>query len=672
MEQPITLTPDQQSTLEKLKTFFQSEDHVFLLKGSAGSGKTTLLKTVIEILKQKGKSFRLMAPTGRASLILKERTGEDANTIHKSIYNFDKLEETDENGKFQFRYKLNTNNESLNTIYFVDEASMVSDVYSENEFFILGSGYLMKDFFTYCNPAHKRNKIVFIGDYAQLPPVNMNISPALDEKYIKERYGLSVVSCMMTQVVRHAANSGVYANAAKIRLAIETNKYNEFGITDMADEVLKVEMFALLQEYCKQVKHKPESGAIIITHSNKQALMYNLKAREFIFKNRERLNIGDLLLITRNNYSYPVEIFNGTIVRVTEIGGIENREIRFKGENGKLITVNVVFRDVVIEAPASQGVEKIKCKLLDKFLTDEKALVDEMTQRALYIDFRIRMEKNGIKPKSDEFKNAIRTDTYFNALQCKYGYAVTCHKSQGGEWDRVFVDLDVFIGKQTNSFFRWAYTAVTRSRKQLWHTNTPAFNAISGFTVQPIRKINSGQVNYYYPNEMSFQDWRWENIKRICHEQEIFVNENRSVNWQHIIHFTREQETCKLSWWFNQNFYNGRIDVQNSSNDEFKELCLHLSDMSLMSAEIPFVQKEGFDFQQKMHEYFIGVCNDADVPVTNIVQKQWSDEYYLKTGANTASVEFHYNKSHIYTFAHPKSTEGENDKILQLIIQKIK
>jgi energy-coupling factor transporter ATP-binding protein EcfA2 len=667
----ITLTTDQRSALEKLKSFFLSDHHVFLLKGSAGSGKTTLLKTVIGILQQEGKSFRLMAPTGRASLILQERTGVDARTIHKTIYNFNTLVES-ENERFQFRYKNKENNDSIRTIYFVDEASMVSNVYSEGEFFMTGSGFLMKDFFEYCDPVHKHNKIVFIGDYAQLPPVNMNFSPALDDKYIRERYGLSVVSCMMNQVVRHAADSGVYANAAKIRKAIEAKQYNEFGIKNVAGEVSKMEPFGIVQEYCRQVENKPDRNAIIITHSNKQALQYNQMARKFIFKHStENLNIGDLLLITRNNYNYPVEIFNGTIVRLIGKGMVENRKISFYAEKKVLKTIEVVFRDVELEIPSLQGTETIKCKILDRFLTDEKGQVDEMTQRALYVDFKMRMEKIGVKQGTEEFRKAIRKDLYFNAIQCKYGYAVTCHKSQGGEWDKVFVDLDTFIGQQTNTFFRWVYTAVTRSRKQLWHTNTPEFDALSQFIMRPIQKINPGQVNHYYPSDMSFQDWRWENIKKLCNEQEIQISEDRNISWQHIIHFTRAHETCILSWWFNKDFYNGRVDVKSSSNDEIKDLCMQLSDASLMTAKIPFQPQEGFGFQQKMHDYFQGVCNEADVPIINIVQRQWCDKYFLKTEAKNAYIEFIYNDNYVYTYAHPKSTESENDKILQMIVQKI-
>jgi hypothetical protein len=326
----------------------------------------------------------------------------------------------------------------------------------------------------------------------------------------------------------------------------------------------------------------------------------------------------------------------------------------------------------VLEIPSLRGIEKIRCKILDQFLIDENAHVDAMTQQALYVDFKMRMEKIGIKAKTDEYKTAIQKDPYFNALQCKYGYAVTCHKSQGGEWDKVFVDLDVFIGKQTNTFFRLTYTAVTRSKQQLWHTNTPAFGALAEYTVRPIQKINPGQVNYYYPKKMSFQDWRWDNIKELCTRQEIQVSEDRSVNWQHIVHFTHNQDKCTLSWWYKRNFYNGKIDVQNSSNDEIKELCLQLSDASLMIAvEIPFQVRDGFDFQQQMHEHIQSVCKEVDVPIINIVQRQWSDEYYLKTEANTASIEFFYDKRHVYTYSCPKSTDGENDRLLQMIIQKI-
>ena len=235
------LTSTQQSAFQQFERFINSNDRIFILKGSAGTGKTTLLKELVESLCEKGWKCVLMAPTGRAAFILGEKTGQPAATIHRTIYQIE--EGLKDDGTGQMVFGLRHNDDSLTrTIYFVDEASMVSDMYSENDMFKFGSGYLLRDILDYCGS----RKVVFVGDYAQLPPVGQKFSPAMSAEYLQETYHASCREAMLKEVVRQVEDSFVYKNATFVRDAIESSRYNEFAIKD-GDDVKKSE--ALIEDY---------------------------------------------------------------------------------------------------------------------------------------------------------------------------------------------------------------------------------------------------------------------------------------------------------------------------------------------------------------------------------------------------------------------------------------
>ena len=267
----MQLTTEQIISRTQFEKFLESNTPIFILKGAAGTGKTTLLKEFIKILKSQHRSYKLMAPTGRAALILGERTKDDAATIHRTIYSIDKDPE-----KVEDRWLFGTkeNIDPTNTVYFVDEASMIADVYQDNEIMRFGSGRLLQDLIAYCATSTTHRKIVFVGDYAQLPPVGQSISPAMDVQYLLSEYNLTAQESVLTEVVRQTRDSGILTNAHKIRTAIDNREYNQFKISGSAD-ITALDVVDFKSAYRSFICNDEVSNSIVISHSNSQALSYN-------------------------------------------------------------------------------------------------------------------------------------------------------------------------------------------------------------------------------------------------------------------------------------------------------------------------------------------------------------------------------------------------------------
>ncbi len=648
----MTLTLDQTRAIQNLHEFFASDDNVFLLKGSAGSGKTTIVRHVIE--EMANKNCQLMAPTGRAALILSQKTGRQASTIHRQIYTVEPLDES-EKGEDDFKtyFALNDCNDSANTIYLIDESSMVSDKFSDNEAFIFGSGFLLSDLLEYCNLTHTHRKIVFIGDFAQLSPVGQNISPALDAQYLSEKYSVKVRECMMREVVRQMADSGIYQNASLIRDSIEAKHFNEFSLSSSAD-IYKTNIEEFLPQYYETTHNKIDIDTIVIAYSNRQAVEYNIAIRRKLFNTDSRIADGELLLVTRNNYQNQTELFNGTIVAVEAFSNVvETMEVELKSKK-----VSVDFRNVTIVGGG-------KYTIIDSFLTDVAGALPIDIQKAIYKNFKIRMWKEGIKPKTTEFKSRRKEDPYLNALQCKYGYAITCHKAQGGEWANVFIDMDRFGGKANENYFRWAYTAITRSNNKVWYMSAPNFNAINQFVVREISYNPNVRISYHRPANIDFRDWRRNNIAEICNSKGIRFVDIRNVQYQHRFSFSLENDLCEVSFWYNKDFYTGKIDVLKSTNTDFRDTCIEICKRSLLTDEIPFSTK--FPFQNRLHEHISNIAREMEIRIVDITQRQWSDVYFLETDSSFCSIEFFYNSKHIYTYAQPISAKSVDDEFLKFI-----
>lgn len=674
--QHIQLTGDQRNAVERFNEFLHSDEKVFLLKGYAGTGKTTLSKGLCSYLNELKLSFQLMAPTGRAAMVMKEKTGQMTSTIHKAIYNMDKLVEKDEGSSFQLCYKLNQNTSSQKTVYLVDEASMISDKYSEDEFFVFGSGHLLSDLMEYTFEASDNRKLIFIGDGAQLPPVGMNDSPALNADYIYECFGIFANEYELTEVVRQVADSPILWAASELRKALQRKEFNRFVVKSDEKNVLEINTENFLDCYSKNVAEEGVDQTIVITHSNEQALNYNLRIRTLRYKKEPALlERSDKMLVAKNNYNTPVELFNGMYCRIEEVGEIEySPKVRFYIKGKKLIEEDLIFRDVKISVINDQGFRQLlHVKVLDNFIQAKEGKINPYLQRAVYIDFKNRMSELKIHKGSEEFSKRMKTDLYFNALFLKYGYAITCHKAQGGEWKNVFIDFNVFMGKSSMSFFRWAYTAITRSSLRLMTLGAPSFNPLTSFEISPIKRLATiPQDAFFTPMKdgkpMYFIEYRLERLNKLFLQYGLTFTASEMQNQLCLQVSNQNNEQAEFILWYGNKGFT-KTSWKKVSSDDFKDTLTGILEESLLPEQIPFGSR--FDFQNDLHRYIISTLQESDLSLTNFIQREWCDVYYVKTTNAIAVLEFYFDKKHLYSSLIPSSTSIEKDEQLEEFIYKL-
>lgn len=686
------LTLSQQSAIQTFEDFLKSDSQVFMLKGAAGTGKTTLVTEFLKILKAQQRTFHLMAPTGRAAHIVGNKTGEKAFTIHKSIYQINsvnsisKNKEDEDDGGLHAKFGLRNNNDGLNTVYLVDESSLVSDAYSESEAFFFGTGQLLTDLFTFCN----NRKIVFIGDYAQLPPINMNFSPALDKEYLEQKFGCKVIEFVLRNVIRQQSDSLILDNANRIRDCIESKTFVEFKLQNGADTNSSND--DLLEPYFALSEQKPNPRSMVITYSNQQALLYNIAVRNHYWgESAPRLIEGDLLMIARNNYAYDYELFNGNIVRVDACAPdeeIESRYISIKVKGGLTETVELRFRKAVLKFQSGNEVVDISVKILDNFLDDPNGALGGLVARALVVDFEKRLpiyikeQLSQIKRSLhrneclsaeqqriyEEYLKMLLHDPYYNAVICKYGYATTCHKAQGGEWDNVFVDMSRYGGTANENYFRWAYTALTRASKQIWHYRSPDFNYISNIVVEPIQHSKDIKISTY-SKDADFCASRFARIEALCRNTGITVTDDKPHNYQHWINFTNGNDNyAKFCLWYNAIGYSNKVEQKEYTSEGLANVGKTIIENSYVPDDVPYTNKER-PFAEKLTEYLRTIFDELDITLLDITQEQYQDVFHLKTDG-FAKLIFTYAKKGNYTYLKLISSIGEEDKKLEALRQR--
>lgn len=665
--QDLSLTNDQHQALVKVETFLKSNANIFLLKGYAGTGKTTLLKGIADYLQSERQTCDLMAPTGRAAMVISSKTKSEATTIHRAIYNYDEIEDKENDNSFYINLKLNLNENSINHVTLVDEASMVSDVFSDDEFFIFGSGYLLKDLFDYTNFKGDNNrKIIFVGDDAQLPPVGMNFSPALCTNYLREKYNLKIEEFTLGKVVRQQEHSGILKCATAIRKQIDANEFNRLSINPNQKDIVECKTDNFNNTFLKTASKIGIDNSIIITHSNNLALEYNKIIRDLRYGHAPGIiREKDKLIITKNNYNYHVKLYNGMFAKVLNVGEIEYApQVVFKIKGGKTISRKLSFRRVTLSVKDIKGKKHtIHTTILDYFLLERNGKIHPYDQRAIYVDFKNRMRDKGIRPKTEEFKQALRADIYFNAVQAKYGYAITCHKAQGGEWKKVFVDFNVFMGKTTLTYYRWVYTAITRSNDTIFTIDAPSFDSLSEFKVNDkIEFINKIPKDLFYvpDNNQSFIEHRKNKLKEICLSAGINIEFIEGQNQLRTC-FESQEKTAEVILWYNKHAFS-KTNWNSYTDDDFRTLVSEILKKSLIPDSLKFEYK--FDFQKELHDYFITILKDLEITLLNVSQLQWSDRYFVITEAECAYIEFSFNKKKFYSSATLKSTLGEKDGLL--------
>ncbi|NNC34079.1 MAG: AAA family ATPase [Croceitalea sp.] len=449
---PHTPTNLQEVTLGKLAQFILSnnDDQLFLLKGFAGTGKTTIIGSIVKNLWQAKMKAVLMAPTGRAAKVMSVYAGTQAFTIHKKIYFPKKVT----GGGVQF---VLAPNKHRNTVFIVDEASMIPDAPADSKLF--GNGSLLDDLIFFVYSGHQC-KLILIGDTAQLPPVRLDLSPALDEGRLSLNYNKEVTKIELDEVMRQGYESGILLNATNLREQLQNDYFDEFrfhlkGFTDIVRMMDGNEIQEAIDDaYSTQGKEE----TTIIVRSNKRANLYNANIRERILFLENQIAVGDFMMVVKNNYFWlkPTSkagfIANGDIIEILELFSIKE-------------LYGFTFAEVkvkMVDYPNQRPFETVL--MLDTINAVTPSLPYEESNR-LYQE--VMKDYAHEKSKYKKFLG-VKNNKYFNALQVKFSYAITCHKSQGGQWNTVFVEQPYLPNGVDKEYLRWLYTAVTRAKNKLY------------------------------------------------------------------------------------------------------------------------------------------------------------------------------------------------------------
>lgn len=442
-------TSCQMQLFRSLAAFATSYDEcdLMIVSGYAGTGKTSSIAAFVKTLKQYQYKYILLAPTGRSAKVLSSFTGERAYTIHKHIYRQKSIK--DGIGEFQLDI-----NKSKDTFFIVDEASLIQGSGSNNLF---GSGDLIDDLIQYVRSGVD-DKLIIIGDKGQLPPIGMDRSPALDLGYMG-RYG-NIISAELSTVVRQASESGILTNATIVRRLIETNDVSiPKLITNGFSDVERITGGDLIEKISEAYDKYSPDNVIVLCRSNKRTNRYNEGIRATVQYKEEQLSRGDKLMVVKNCYQFLDDIpeldfiANGDMCQLVRISKYEER-------------YGLNFAEAILSFPDYNDIE-ITAKVILDTLQSESASLSEDEQRALFDG--VNADYSDIKGAKKRYK-LVREDKYFNALQIKYGLAITCHKSQGGQWKCVFID-NPFWKEPSLDDLKWLYTAITRGVEKIYFVN---------------------------------------------------------------------------------------------------------------------------------------------------------------------------------------------------------
>ena len=687
----LKLTSDQKSALVKLDDFINSNKQIFILKGYAGTGKTTILKGIAKYLQTTNRLGHIMAPTGRAAMVIKLKTKYLASTIHKSLYDFERLKtekniDRDGNETFKFYFDFVLDAMDVNKVSIFDEASMISNVFSEGEFFRFGTGYLLNDILQHFNPNNTTNtKLIFVGDPAQIPPVGSKNSLALNTAFFKGKQ-LLVDEVEMTKVVRQEEGCGILENAAYYRGLIFNDIVSENIFKIDFDDVEEIIVENVASIFTKISPIPNSKDCIIITHSNALAKIYNQIIREVYFPDCNSIQAGDILQIVKNNYSnQQVELLNGDFVKVLSISEeVTYQSARIKKLNSDDVLIKHVFRKLQILHISG---EVLDVQILDSFLNSKNRSLTSDETKALYINFIMRYKERiggTINRKSKEFKEAFKNDPFYNALQVKYGYAITGHKSQGGEWKNVIVDFKGRIGTSKDAL-RWNYTALTRASEKLYVINPPKLKQVD---FSKIKDISIGKLGKIPKNVLTFENVEltpYHTIdshpcKRIKYYDVIEILEENGFELYNLIsNQYLEKYTIKTK----ETLFT--IDMYHNGDGVFTKY-LSIEDTEDSKTIIPLLsafklQKFNFGYStnikllEKIYQTILDLMDGLEIQLIKIDDSKYAEfhvDYYFQTKAQVAYFQIYFNKNDIVTSVIAKSMLGADDTILAELIGKFK
>ena len=448
---PFNPTIKQNVFFQQIAEFITNNDNneIFVLKGFAGTGKTTLISTIVNNLPEINKKYVLLAPTGRAAKVIANYSNKPAFTIHKKIY----FPKKGSGGGVSFTLQ---QNKHKNTLFIVDEASMISDVNSESKLYENGS--LLDDLISYIYSG-TNCKMLLLGDTAQLPPVNLDISPALDIDSLGLHYNKEIKHIELDEVMRQEENSGILNNATELRAILNESYFDsfKFNLKGFKDIIRLTDGFDIQDAIHSAYDNYSIEDTAFIVRSNKRANQYNQQIRSKILDKENELSTGDFLMVVKNNYFWLKEtdeagfIANGDIIEVLEIFSIQE----LYGFQFAKVKIRM------IDYPNQIPFETV---LLMNTLTSESPSLTYDESNRLYQE--VMKDYEG-ETKYKKFQK-VKQNTYFNSLQVKFSYSITCHKSQGGQWNTVFIEKPYLPDGIDRDYIRWLYTALTRAKNQLY------------------------------------------------------------------------------------------------------------------------------------------------------------------------------------------------------------
>lgn len=709
----MTLTVQQESALNAIRSFINdTEASVFILKGYAGTGKTTMIQSIIQDVKLTRPHYVLMAPTGRAAKMLREKTGQNASTIHRVIYNFDKMDVTDldENGisvdtdtnnddkqpnktmgvdSMHLWFKIKTSDEEHSpnkTLYIVDEASMISSIRSCGEMLHFGSDVLLDDLMAFIQP-FKGGKILFIGDPAQLPPVGDNKSAALDEQYFVNR-GLKVISAELTEVVRQSGESTILKNAMQIRDLIKSKVRNSISF-ERSTDVVDITAADVANRFCRIISSPSIGESVVICYSNSKVKDYNDAIRANYFPDASNIVAGDILQIVKNNVgsNNGTDMFNGDFAKVLSVS--DNTEALSApvwadlGKGRERISISVSFRDVVLQL---EDGTQVSCKIIDDLLNNRERNLSPLQTLALFINFKMRFH-DSIKEtrltaseKKEAFNNALRSDPYYNAVQAKYGYAITAHKSQGGEWKTVFVDYTGRTGLNDESL-RWCYTATTRPIETLYGINFPSATPLSKLKINPIIKYSKPAKEAFSFGAItsdrvmpaaatSAQKAKFNCIQENLSHLGVLIERIELLQYIDRYHIQSSCGEIIVDCQYNGTgmYTSYRSQNQNILTDKVLDC---FKDESKIEYEFKYTPSS--NQMSVLYKLMISICDDLEIMITNIVEhsSQYYVAYYMKTSCCFSQILFYFKNNGYITHALPSSSLGTADLKLVALIDNI-
>lgn len=459
-------TQEQAHALEVFAEFLTDRDPhaVMILRGSAGTGKTTLSGAIVRTLKEIHQKVMLLAPTGRAAKVFSLNSGSPAYTIHRRIYREKSFSGVE--GQFNLNDNLYTD-----TLFMVDEASMIANMGLGGMSF--GSGCLLDDLVHFVYQG-RNDRLLLIGDKAQLPPVGEEESPALHAAML-EGYGLKAYECDLNEVLRQSEESGILYNATMIRQMITHDDITQLPKIHFAgySDIKPMPGAELIEALADSYHHVGLDDTIVVTRSNKRANVFNQGIRNMVLDREEELSQGDILMIVKNNYYWMEEERKSN----NKLQSNEIPAFLANGDRAKVLKVRrridlygFRFATLLLQFPDYGNYELEATVLLDTLTSEAPALTHEQQEQLFH---QIEEDYQDIPLKADRMK-AIRQDQFFNALQVKFAYAVTCHKAQGGQWAHVYVDQGYMTDDMLNpDYIHWLYTAFTRATEMLYLVNWP-------------------------------------------------------------------------------------------------------------------------------------------------------------------------------------------------------